>query len=105
MRAVERGRRCGALRRGTLARTMRYELTIEPGAGVVDAVLEPLKGYNREKAGAFYAARDLPENAAVPLHVVAYDDAGAVAGGAIGESQFKWMKVRFLVVRADQRGR
>jgi len=85
---------------------MRFEMIPgEPEAEVVEAILKPLQRYNREKAGPFFAARELPEHAAVPLHLVVYDDGGAVAGGAIGESQFSWMKVKYLAVREDHRGR
>jgi ribosomal protein S18 acetylase RimI-like enzyme len=84
---------------------MRYELITAPPAAAVEAVLDVLRSYNRKRNATFYAVRDLPENAAVPLHVLAYDEDGAVAGGAIGKSQFKWAKVTYLAVRDDLRGR
>ena len=84
---------------------MRYESTTAPPAATVNAVLDVLRAYNRRHNAEFYAVRELPENAARPLHVFACDDAGEVVGGAIGQSQFKWMKVEYVAVRDDLRGR
>ena len=91
---------------------MRYELITAPPAATVNAVLDVLRAYNRQHNATFYAVRERPENAVRSLHVVAYDDddggaggGGTVVGGALGESQFKWMKVEYLAVRDDLRGR
>ena len=56
-------------------------------------------------------ARDRPGGGARPLNVFAYDGedaAGSPAapvGGLLGETIMSWLKVRFLAVREDARGR
>jgi ribosomal protein S18 acetylase RimI-like enzyme len=67
------------------------------------AVAAPLRAYNRAQSPAFYAARDLPENAPKPLNVVAVDPAGKIVGGLIGETQFAWLKVSIVAVAEHAR--
>jgi predicted N-acetyltransferase YhbS len=68
-----------------------------------ETVASVLKSYNRAQSPAFYVARDLPENAPKPLHVVAFDADGTVAGGLIGETQFAWLKVSIVAVAEHAR--
>ena len=80
----------------------------EPAAAaepVLEAIKKELRAFNRQVNPAFYALRDLPENAPKPLHIVAYDAAGAVAGGLIGETCLAWLDIEILVVRAADRRR
>ena len=70
-----------------------------------EAICTPLRAYNRQKNPVFFAAREEPANAVKHLYIVLYDDAGEIAGGLIGESQFKWLKIEILSVREDLRGR
>jgi predicted N-acetyltransferase YhbS len=68
-----------------------------------DAILGLLRDYNLANNTEFFPARERPENASRPIEIVATDSDGRVAGGLIGASQFKWMKIEFLVVREDVR--
>jgi GNAT superfamily N-acetyltransferase len=78
------------------------ETAAEP---VLEAIRAQLRAFNREANPAFYALRDLPENAPRALHVVAYDAAGGVAGGLIGSTCLDWLDIDILAVRAGDRGR
>jgi ribosomal protein S18 acetylase RimI-like enzyme len=69
------------------------------------AMTTPLRVYNREQNPVFFAARDEPANAPRPIYIVLYDDAGEIAGGLIGQSQFAWLKIEIMSVRADLRRR
>jgi GNAT superfamily N-acetyltransferase len=60
-----------------------------------DMIGDGLDGYNLEKAGP-------PDERT--LWIVARDDDGAVAGGLKGKSQFAWLFVDWLWIRADRRG-
>jgi ribosomal protein S18 acetylase RimI-like enzyme len=84
---------------------MRYELLQREATELRPAITDPLRLYNREKNSAFFTARDLPENAPKPLYIVAYDEQGDIAGGLIAESQFAWLKIEIVAVRAEVRQR
>jgi predicted N-acetyltransferase YhbS len=68
-----------------------------------DAILGLLRDFNLANNNEFFTARELPDNDPKPIEIVATDSEGRVAGGLIGQSQFKWMKIEFLVVREDLR--
>jgi ribosomal protein S18 acetylase RimI-like enzyme len=68
-----------------------------------DAILGLLRDFNLANNSDFFNARESAENASRPIEIVTMDSTGRVAGGLIGQSQFKWMKVDFLVVREDLR--
>jgi ribosomal protein S18 acetylase RimI-like enzyme len=70
-----------------------------------EAMTTPLRVYNREQNPVFFAARDEPAKAPKPIYIVLYDDAGEIAGGLIGKSQFAWLKIEIMSVRADLRRR
>ena len=82
---------------------MRFDLMESAATETRDGVLAILRQYNRASNSAFFARRDAPEHAPRPLHVIIYDDQGAIAGGLIGESQFSWLKVQLVAVREDLR--
>jgi len=84
---------------------MRYELLHREATELRPAITTPLRIYNREQNPVFFAARDEPANAPRPITIVLYDDAGEIAGGLIGESQFAWLKIEIVSVRADLRRR
>lgn len=70
-----------------------------------EAISFYLRGYNRAHNAAFYQARDLPENAVRPLNFLAYDAAGTIVGGLIGETQFLWLKISVIAVAEHARRR
>lgn len=63
---------------------------------VEDLIGEGLNGYNRERAG--------PSDERM-LWIVARDDDGVVSGGLKGRSEFAWLFVDWLWIRADRRAR
>lgn len=72
---------------------------------VLEAIRAELRAFNRAANPAYYARRDLPENAPRALHVVAYDAAGGVVGGLIGSTCLEWLDIDMLAVRAADRRR
>ena len=84
---------------------MRFDLLHHDAPDLRDAIVAPLRVYNRQRNPAFFAARDEPPNAPKPLTIVLCDDQNAIAGGLLGESQFKWLKIEIVSVREDLRGR
>lgn len=62
---------------------------------IADLIGDGLDAYNLEKAG--------PPDEAM-LWIVARDEDGSVAGGLKGKSQYSWLYVDWLWVRADRRG-
>ena len=70
-----------------------------------EAVCAPLRTYNRERNGEFFAKRDLPEHAARKLNLVARDSEGRIVGGLIAETQFTWLKIEILSVAPESRHR
>jgi ribosomal protein S18 acetylase RimI-like enzyme len=83
---------------------MDYRLVAELTDEKRAAIASPLRAYNRAQNPAFYAARDLPENAPKPLNVVATDPAGTVVGGLIGDTHFGWLEVSIIAVAEHVRG-
>ena len=71
-------------------------LEAEPAADVRDAVLAGLRAHNRRHA-------EPPDFA--PLVLSARDDDGALVGGLVGETGWRWLHVALLWVREDRRGR
>ncbi len=63
---------------------------------LADMIGDGLDAYNLEKAG--------PPDEAM-LWIVIRDDDGAVAGGLKGKSQYSWLFVDWLWIRADRRAR
>ena len=79
-------------------------------AGAVDddtreAIYQELRTFNQSANPEWWAARDEAANAPVPLIVICHDESGDVAGGLFGETQFAWLKLSIMAVRADLRGR
>jgi predicted N-acetyltransferase YhbS len=70
-----------------------------------EAICAPLRDHNRAHNPTWWTARDEPQNAPQPLNLVAFDPAGAVAGGLLAETQFSWLKLAILSVRPDLRRR
>jgi GNAT superfamily N-acetyltransferase len=83
---------------------IRCELLAPAPEESLDAVRNIIRAYNRSKNPLFFAAVDLPENKAKPLHVVAFDGE-QIVGGLIGETFFAWLKVDILAVHGDRRHR
>ena len=81
-----------------------YELVGSLSDEARAAIGAPLRAYNRAQNPAFYAARDLPENAPRPLNVVATDPAGTIVGGLIGDTHFGWLEVSIIAVAEHVRG-
>lgn len=83
------------------------DLTYQQAADVCqptrDGILGLLKDFNWSNNSDFFTAREQEANAVRPLEIAVLDGGGSVAGGLIGSSQFKWLKVEFLVVREDLR--
>lgn len=67
-----------------------------PEAGIGEAVLEGLRGFNRQHTGP-------PEFR--PLALAARDEDGALIGGLVGETGWQWLHVSLLWVRDEHRGR
>jgi ribosomal protein S18 acetylase RimI-like enzyme len=84
---------------------MDFQLRTALAPETQDTIYGMLRAYNRACSPEFYSARELPENAAQPLNVVALDEQGMVLGGVIAETQFAWLKVSYLVVATEQRHR
>src|SRR5205814_3814810 len=51
----------------------------------------------------FFAAREQPQHAKVPLIITAHDGDGSVAGGLIADTQFAWLKIDILSIRESSR--
>lgn len=73
--------------------TLTTTTTVSDDLG--DLIGDGLDAYNLEKAG--------PPDERM-LWIVARDDDGSVAGGLKGKSQFAWLFVDWLWIRADRRG-
>src|SRR5688500_14574082 len=84
---------------------IRCELLSPAPEESLDAVKAILRAYNRSKNPAFFAARELPENAPRPVHLLAFDENAQVIAGLIGSTSFAWLHVEFLAVHEDHRGR
>jgi ribosomal protein S18 acetylase RimI-like enzyme len=82
---------------------MDYKLVAALTEETRAAVFSFLRSYNRAQNPAFFAARDLPENAPQPLNVVAFDPSGTVVGGLTAETQFAWLKVSIVAVAENAR--
>lgn len=76
-----------------------------PAEDVLEAIRRELRTYNRQANPVFYALRNRPEHAPRPLHVVAYDAAGAVVGGLIGTTCLAWLDIDIMSVREADRHR
>ena len=61
-----------------------------------EAVHVILGDYNRRTNAAFFVARELPENEARSLNVIATGGDGRVVAGLMGETQFAWLKVSIM---------
>jgi len=70
-----------------------------------EAICDELRRFNIENNRAFFAARELPANAARPLSLAARDAQGRLLGGLLAETQFAWMKVSIMAVIPAARGR
>jgi predicted N-acetyltransferase YhbS len=62
-----------------------------------------LRTFNLQNNPAFWAKLESGEHESRALNVVAYDEAGKVAGGLIGSTRLSWLKIEILCVRADVR--
>jgi GNAT superfamily N-acetyltransferase len=82
---------------------MRFELMDRAAVELRPQMSDPLRLYNHAQNPVFFAAREDPANAPRPMYIVLYDDAGEIAGGLIGETQFAWLKVDIVSVREDLR--
>jgi GNAT superfamily N-acetyltransferase len=85
---------------------IRFQIAEQVQDADYDAVLAYLREFNRQRAPAFFEARDRPENARRPLHVWAYDGDNTVpVGGLIGSTALAWLEITYLAVHPDHRGR
>ena len=82
---------------------MNFQLLTTLGDDTREAVHSLLRHYNHAHNQEFFASRELEENRPKPLNVVAYDEAGVVAGGLISETQFLWLKVSLMAVAERSR--
>lgn len=76
---------------------MPYTLTVtsEESEPLREALIAPLRAYNREKAG---------PSQYEPLVVVLRDDAGEPQGGAWGYTAYGWLFIQLMVVPEAARG-
>ena len=79
--------------------------TDSPGDDDREAICDELRRFNIENNGAFFAARELPANAARPLYAIARDPEGRLLGGLLAETQFAWMKLSIMAIVPAARGR
>jgi GNAT superfamily N-acetyltransferase len=70
-----------------------------------DCVFQELRNFNLERNRTFWELRERAEHKARPLFVMAIDAERAVIGGLIGSSEFHWMKIDIMAVRAPFRRR
>ncbi|MBW3596432.1 MAG: GNAT family N-acetyltransferase [Planctomycetes bacterium] len=85
--------------------TVRYRLDVSseaPGAAV-EGVRGFLRVHNESASPSFWRKHTDPATAPRSLHVIAYDEQGAVAGGLLGETFLAWLKIHILAVREDLR--
>jgi N-acetylglutamate synthase-like GNAT family acetyltransferase len=82
---------------------LNYALGVDVGEPTRNAIFGLLRDYNLANNNEFFTARELPENAPRPIEITATDPDGRIAGGLVGSSQFKWMRIDILVVREDLR--
>lgn len=75
------------------------------GDDLQESVVAFLLAHNLRHNSIFFHARELPEHAAKPLHVIAFDVQGVVVGGLFAETQFAWLKVSIMAVAESARGR
>ena len=75
-----------------------------PDDAQCEAVNAILRTHNRRANPDFWAAREMPENEPVPIHLFAYDDGGTIVGGLFGTTQFAWLKVDIMAVAEAARG-
>jgi GNAT superfamily N-acetyltransferase len=90
-------------RHSAAGQAIRIEQLLTVSPELREAALAPLRAFNQAANPIWYAARDLPENAPVPLNLFAFDAANRVIAGLFGETQFRWLKVQLLAVHADHR--
>ena len=84
---------------------MQIRLLEELDEAAEQEILLPLRDYNRTNNATFYEARERPENTPRPMNVVACDDNGRIVGGLMGETQFYWLKIKYMSVAEDHRRR
>jgi predicted N-acetyltransferase YhbS len=82
---------------------LNYALGVDVSDPTRQAIFGLLRDFNLANNNEFFTARERSENASRPIEIVATDPTGRIAGGLIGNSQFKWMKIDVLVVREDLR--
>jgi ribosomal protein S18 acetylase RimI-like enzyme len=78
-------------------------LDVELSPEMREAVCAPLRNYNRSKNAEFFTKRELPENAARHLNLIARNESGQIVGGLIAETQFSWLKIEILSVADNSR--
>ena len=81
-----------------------YEIASAVDDHTRETVYQELRAFNQGANPEWWAARDEPANAPAPLIVACYDASGDVAGGLFAETQFAWLKLSIMAVRADLRG-
>jgi len=84
---------------------MQIRLLEELDESAQQDILLPLRDYNRANNTEFYETRDRAENAPRPMNVVASDEFGRIVGGLMGETQFYWLKIKYMSVAEDHRRR
>jgi ribosomal protein S18 acetylase RimI-like enzyme len=82
---------------------MNFQLFATLDEAQREAINVHLRGFNRAHNAAFYKARDLPENAVKPIHVLACNAGGLIVGGLMAETQFLWLKILVIAVAEDSR--
>jgi len=81
-----------------------YEIACAIDDDTREAVYQELRAFNQSANPEWWAARDEAVNAPAPLIVICHDASGRVAGGLFAETQFSWLKLSIMAVRADLRG-
>jgi GNAT superfamily N-acetyltransferase len=84
---------------------MQIRLLEELDEATEQQILLPLRDYNRANNSVFYEAREQPEHAERAMNVVACDSDGRIVGGLIGQTQFYWLKIKYMSVADDHRRR
>jgi GNAT superfamily N-acetyltransferase len=89
---------------GSIPGMIHVSTTDSPSEGDREAICDELRRFNIENNRVFFAARELPANAARPLYAAARDHNGRLLGGLLAETQFAWMKLSIMAVIPAARG-
>ena len=82
---------------------MNFLLTDQPTDACIAPVPRAMRAHNVEVNPEFMAAMEDDAQQPRPLCVFAQDESGGVVGGVLGDTQFKWCKIRIIAVEQRHR--